>query len=107
MGTEQGLKLSFTNPFSNSSCTCCLNSSSYRLTPLENEEIKHQVQEMLEKGLVKESLSPCAVPIVLSPKKHGGWIMCNDCKVINKITIKYRFPLPRIDDLMDCLSGSK
>ena len=54
------------------------NKEAYRLTPQENEEIKHQVQELLDKGLVKESLSPCAVPNVLSPKKDGGWCMCTD-----------------------------
>jgi hypothetical protein len=82
------------------------NKASYRLTPRENEEFKNQVQELLDKGLVKESLSPCAVPTMLSPKKDGGWRMCTDSKAINKITIRYRFPLPMMDDLMDCLSGA-
>ena len=57
--------------------------------------------------MVKESLSPYVVPIVLSPKKYGGWRMCTYSRKINNITIRYRFPLPIIDDLMDCLSGSK
>jgi hypothetical protein len=81
------------------------NKAAYRLTPRENEEVKNQVQKLLDKGLVKESLSPCTVPTVLSPKKDGGWRICTDSRAINKITIRYRFHLPRMDDLMDCLSG--
>jgi hypothetical protein len=79
----------------------------YRLTLQENEEVKRQVQNLVDKGLIRESLSPCTVLIVLSPKKYGGWRMCTDSKEINNITIRYRFPLPRMDNLMDCLSGAK
>ena len=52
--------------------------STYRMTPTENEEIRKQVQELVDKGLIRESLSPFAIPTVLSPKKYGGWRMCTD-----------------------------
>jgi hypothetical protein len=83
------------------------NKAAYRLTPQENEEVKKQVQELLDKGLVRESLSVCVVPTILSPKKDEGWRMCTDSRAINKITIRYRFSLPQMDDLMDCLSREK
>ena len=65
------------------------------------------MQELMDKGLNKGILIPCAIPIVLSPKKGGEWRICIDSRAINKITIRYRFPLPHMDDIMECLSGAR
>ncbi|WVZ90251.1 hypothetical protein U9M48_036567 [Paspalum notatum var. saurae] len=82
------------------------NRAAYETNPEETKEIQRQVQELLDNGYIRDSLGPCVVPVILVPKKNGTWRMFVDCRAINNITIRYRFPIPRLDDMVDELSGS-
>jgi hypothetical protein len=79
----------------------------YMMSVMENAEIKKQIQEFLDKGVIMPSTSPCGSPIVLVPKKDGTWCMCVNFRALNKITVNNRYPLPRIYDFLDQLKDAK
>ena len=82
------------------------NRAPYRTNPEETKEIERHIQELLSKGHIRESLSPCAVPVILVPKADNTLRLCMDCRPINAITVRYRHPIPRLDDMLDELCGA-
>ncbi|GKC19157.1 putative reverse transcriptase domain-containing protein, partial [Tanacetum coccineum] len=79
--------------------------SPYRLAPLEMSELSNQLKELQEKGFIRPSHSPWGAPVLFFKKKDDAMRMCIDYRELNKLTIKNRYPLPRIDDLFDQLQG--
>ncbi|GAU35775.1 hypothetical protein TSUD_61360 [Trifolium subterraneum] len=78
----------------------------YRMSASELNELKKQLEELLEKKFIRPSVSPWGAPVLLVKKKEGSMRLCIDYRQLNKATIKNKYPLPRIDDLMDQLVGA-
>ncbi|XP_075075305.1 uncharacterized protein LOC142162686 [Nicotiana tabacum] len=76
---------------------------SYRMAP---PELKDQLQELFDKGFIRSSVSPCGAPVLFVKKKDGFMHMCIDYRQLNKVTVKNRYPFPRIDDVFDQLQGT-
>ncbi|GJV68414.1 putative reverse transcriptase domain-containing protein [Tanacetum coccineum] len=79
----------------------------YRLAPAKMQELSTQLQELSDRGFIRPSSSPWGAPVLFVKKKDGSFRMCIDYRELNKLTVKNRYPLPRIDDLFDQLQGSR
>ncbi|KAI3798882.1 hypothetical protein L1987_34166 [Smallanthus sonchifolius] len=80
--------------------------SPYRLAPSEMQELSSQLRELSDKGFIRPSVSPWGAPVLFVKKKDGSFRMCIDYRELDKLTVKNRYPLSRIDDLFDQLQGS-
>ena len=79
----------------------------YKLSPLELEEAKKQIEYMLKYGFIRPSESPWGAPVLFAPKKDRGLHCCIDCRWLNKKTIRNRYPLPLPEVMMDRLGGAR
>jgi hypothetical protein len=78
----------------------------FRMTTLKFAELKEHIRELLEKGFIHPSSSPWGAPVIFVPKKDGTQRLCVDYRALNEVTVKNKYPLPRIDDLFDQLRGA-
>ena len=78
----------------------------YRMAPMELKELKIQLQELLDKGFIRPSVSPWGAPVLFVKKNDGSMRLCIDYRELNKVTVRNKYPLPRIDDLFDQLQGA-
>ncbi|TYK27234.1 ty3-gypsy retrotransposon protein [Cucumis melo var. makuwa] len=88
------------------SSTAPISRAPYKMAPAELKELKVQLQELLDKGFIRPSVSPWGAPVLFVKKKDGSMRLCIDYRELNKVTTKNRYPLPRIDDLFDQLQGA-
>jgi hypothetical protein len=79
----------------------------YRMSTPELQELKMQLKELLDLGLIRPSVSLWGAPAIFIRKKDGSWRLCIDYRQLNKATIKNHYPLPRIDDLFDQMKGAR
>ncbi|TYK11960.1 ty3-gypsy retrotransposon protein [Cucumis melo var. makuwa] len=86
--------------------TVPISRASYRMAPAELKKLKVQLQELLDKGFLRLSVSPWGAPVLFVKKKDGSMCLCIDYRELNKVTVKNKYPLPRIDDLFDQLQGA-
>ena len=87
--------------------TAPMSKSAYRMAPAEMAELKKQLEELLDKGFIRPSVSPWGAPVLFVKKKDGSFRLCIDYTGLNRVTIKNKYPLPRIDELLDQLRGAK
>ncbi|GKE33071.1 putative reverse transcriptase domain-containing protein, partial [Tanacetum coccineum] len=88
-------------------CVAPVARAPYRLAPSELQELSTQLQELSNKRFIRSSSSPWGAPVMFVKKKDGYFRMCIDYRDLNKLTVKNRYPLPRIDNLFDQLQGSR
>ena len=79
----------------------------YRMAPAELKELKTQLQELVDRGFIRHSISPWGASVLFVKKKDDTWRLCIDYRQLNKVTIRNKYPLPRIDDLFDQLQGAR
>jgi hypothetical protein len=84
-----------------------VNSRPYRYSPLHKDEIERQVKQLLQSGMITTSTSPFASPVLLVPAKDGSWQFCVDYRRLNSITVKNKFPMPLIEEILDELTEAK
>lgn len=85
--------------------TAPISMAPYRFAPAELSELKVQLQELLDKGFIRPRTSPCGAPALFVKKKDNSLRMCIDYRMLNGVTTKNKYPLPRIDDSFDQLRG--